>query len=150
MRFGEFWQHTYKHPSARLGLNGTLEAINLEIMMTIATPPFSLTIIGALHGDTTLVQNGGNIQCNQICGTPFRETWDMGKFDFCLGRKKPVGVDVWLRVNQSVAYVRLWPRYHRLVGARWLVYRSFPRLQIRHCISEVQVKPRLNAFLLHC
>ena len=57
MRFGEFWQHTCKHPSARLGLNGTLEAINLEIMMTIATPPFSLTIIGALHGDTTLVQN---------------------------------------------------------------------------------------------
>lgn len=48
MRFGEFWQHAYKHPSARLGLNGTLEAINLETMMTIAL--LSLTIIDALHG----------------------------------------------------------------------------------------------------
>jgi hypothetical protein len=31
----------------------------------------------------------------------------MSKFDFCLGRKIPVGVDVWLRVNQSVAYGRV-------------------------------------------
>jgi hypothetical protein len=66
----------------------------------------------------------------------------MGEFVFCLGRKKPVGVDVWLRVNQSVAYGRV-----IIARARRSLARSFPRLQIRHCISEeVQVKPRLNAY----
>lgn len=67
----------------------------------------------------------------------------IGEFVFCLGRKKPVGVDVWLRVNQSVAYGRV-----IIARARRSLARSFSRLQIRHCCisEEVQVKPRLNAY----